>query len=199
MKQKSLIVLLAMLSFGAQAMTDAPHGAPQSQESKDREHEKELAKKSPDAIKYKLERIYTCQLDASPKEVYGLIVKLGGQPIVASGAIDDAEYTLSNPLDIYGRPVRKISIHHNQNDDGDFIEYGALFTNESLETVASYANVYLDKNGQYIKHKGGNDLIFRAEQGATYVTCANDVRTFGKSVKRNANKAWNYLAGNKNQ
>lgn len=136
--------------------------------------------------KAKLEKILTCSNSAQPTEVVALIKLLGGVSIVQKSPLADAEYTIPNPVEIFGRPVTKISIHQGANIDGGFNEYGSIFTGESFDAVARIAEVSKDAAGFYHKEVGDNDLILRPEAGSTYVTCANDVRTIMKSYERMA-------------
>lgn len=142
------------------------------------------ASDSPALTKAKLERVLTCERGAAPEEVVSLIKMLGGLPIVQSSPFSDAEYTVPSPVELFGRPITKISIHRGMNADGEFNEYGALFSGESIDTVAKLSGITLDAAGTYRKEVGGHDLILRSEAGATYITCANDVRTIMKTIKR---------------
>lgn len=141
---------------------------------------------NPTIGKYKLEKILSCSTSAQPAEVASLIKLLGGVTIVQRAPLSDAEYTVPNPVEVFGRPVTKISIHQGGNIDGDFNEYGSLFTGESFDAVARIAEVNKDAMGLYRKEVGDNDLILRPESGSTYVTCANDVRTAMKTYQRMA-------------
>lgn len=149
------------------------------------------AKDTPQTAKETLEKILTCENDAPPEEVVSLIKMLGGVAIMQANDLSDAEYTIPNPVDIFGRPVTKISIHHGKNADGGFYEYGSLFTGESIGTVAKFAGIIPDAAGNYRKEIGSHDLILRKEAGATYVTCANDVRTIVKTINRTARNVGN--------
>lgn len=142
------------------------------------------ASESPAVAKAKLEKILTCEKGGDPDEVVSHIKTLGGLPIVQASAHSDAEYTVPNPVELFGRPVTKISIHRSMNSDGDFTEYGALFTGESIDTVAKIAGI-TPEGGTYRKAVGGHDLILRPEAGTTYITCANNVRTIAKTFMRN--------------
>ncbi|MCB3688349.1 hypothetical protein H5782_11625 [Klebsiella pneumoniae] len=164
MKIKQLAVAIAALALAAAAQ----------------------ASDSPAVAKAKLEKVLTCEQGADPEEVATLIKTLGGLSIVQASPLSDAEYTVPNPVELFGRPVTKISIHRGMNADGDFNEYGALFSGESIDTVAKIAGITPDAAGTYRKEVGGHDLILRPEAGATYITCANDVRTIVKTIKRTA-------------
>lgn len=142
------------------------------------------ASESPAVAKAKLEQILTCQKGGDPDEVVSHIQTLGGLPILQAIPLADAEYTVPNPVELFGRPVTKISIHRSMNSDGDYNEYGALFTGESIDTVAKIAGI-TPEGGTYRKAVGGHDLILRPEAGTTYITCANNVRTIAKTFMRN--------------
>lgn len=146
------------------------------------------ANDSPVVAKAQLAKILGCEVAAKPEEVTSLIKTLGGLPIVQKSSLSDAEYTVPNPVEVFGRPITKISIHRGVNTDGDFHEYGALFSGESIDTVAKIAGITPSADGSYRKEIGGRDLILRPEAGATYITCANDVRTFIKTIKRTVQK-----------
>lgn len=140
---------------------------------------------NPIIAKAKLEKILSCSINAEPPEVLSLIKTLGGLGIVKKLPLSDAEYTIPNPVEVFGRPVTKISIHHGENADGEYNEYGSIFKGETFDTVARIAEVNKDATGLYRKEIKGNDLILRPEAGATYISCANDVRTFMKTIRRN--------------
>lgn len=107
------------------------------------------ASDSPAVAKAKLEKVLTCEQGADPEEVATLIKTLGGLPVVQASPLSDAEYTVPNPVELFGRPVTKISIHRGMNADGDFNEYGALFSGESIDTVAKIAGITPDAAGTY--------------------------------------------------
>jgi hypothetical protein len=162
MKIKQIVVVIAALAAAAAAQ----------------------ASDSAAVAKAKLEKILTCEQGADPQEVAAIIKTLGGLPIVQASPLSDAEYTIPNPVEIFGRPVTKISIHRGMNADGDFNEYSALFSGESINTVANIAGITPDVADTYRKEIGDHDLILRSEAGHTYITCANDVRTIVKTIKR---------------
>lgn len=138
--------------------------------------------------KIQLEEILTCQRSASPDEVTQLVTTLGGKAIVQHSLNNaDVEFILPLSLDIFGRPVSKLSIHRGENSDGDFNEYSGIFSGEGIETVAKLAEIKINKLGEFRKQIGNHDLILRPESGVTYITCANDVRTIMKSIKRKVN------------
>jgi len=149
----------------------------------------------PVVAKARLERILTCEQSAGPKEVVALIKTLGGLSIIQTSPLLDAEYTVPHPVELFGRPVTKISIHRGMNADGDFNEYGALFSGESIDTVARIAGISPDATGRYRKKMGRHDLILRPEAGFTYITCANNVRTIGKAIRRTARNMGSAMTG----
>lgn len=134
----------------------------------------------------KLQAVLSCETSAKPAEVVAWIKQLGGKAIVQKSPESDAEYTLQSPVDVYGRPVTRLSLHKGSNGEGDFDEYSAIFTGEPLATVARLADVSPDASGTYRKAIGGNDLVLRQESGVTYITCANGVRSVVKTLKKNA-------------
>jgi len=150
---------------------------------------------SPKEANAQLARVLTCEQSASPSEVIKLIKSAGGKSIVQASDLSDGEYTLPNPLDVFGRPVTKIGIHEQSNGEGDFNEYSGQFSGESIATVAKLADIPQDNVGEYRKEVGGHDLSLRAESLDTYVFCANDVRTIAKTVKHAAKDAREKLDG----
>jgi len=136
------------------------------------------ASDSPTVAKAKLEKILTCEQGADLEEVDTLIKTLGGLSIEQASPLSDEEYTLPNPVELFGRPVTEISIHRATNAPGDDSnEYRALFSGESIDTVAKIALITPDAAGTYRKEVGDHDLVLRPEAGSTYITCVNDVRT----------------------
>lgn len=135
------------------------------------------------AAKFQLEKVLTCEQSASPEEVVVLIRELGGRAIVHASRHTDAEYTVPNPVELFGRPVTKISIHQGIDADGDYNEYSAIFSGESIETIAKIAGITPNADGIYRKSVGGHDLTLRPEAGMTYIACSNDVRSMMRSIK----------------
>lgn len=144
---------------------------------------------SPAEAGARLSQVLTCKKSAVPQEVINLIKTAGGKSIVQASDLSDGEYTLPNPIDVFGRPITKLGIHPGANSDGDFNEYSGQFSGESLATVAKLGHVQSDDLGDYRKEVGNHDLTLRVESGDTYITCANDVRTITKTIKRNAKQA----------
>ncbi len=135
------------------------------------------------AAKFQLEKVLTCEQSASPEEVGVLIRELGGRAIVHASRHTDAEYTVPNPVEIFGRPVTKISIHQGIDVDGNYNEYSAIFSGESIDTIAKIAGITPNADGIYRKSVGGHDLTLRPEAGMTYIACSNDVRSMMRSIK----------------
>lgn len=144
---------------------------------------------SPKEASAQLARVLTCEQSASPSEVIKLIKSVGGKSIVQASDLSDGEYTLPNPLDVFGRPITKLGIHQQSNGEGDFNEYSGEFSGESIATVAKLGDIAVDDVGDYRKEVGGHDLWLRVDSGATYISCANDVRTITKTIKRTAKEA----------
>jgi len=136
--------------------------------------------------KKKLERILTCEMATSPKEVVSLIERLGGVSIIKNASLLDAEYTIPNPLDIFGNLVTSVSIRQGINDDIKVIEYNSIIPNASIEieTLANIADIDLDMTGTYRREVGKNDLVLRSEVGVIHITCMNNVRSFKKDILR---------------
>ena len=130
--------------------------------------------------------VLSCETNASPADVSGLIHTLGGHTLMSEAALTDVEYTLPNPISVFGQPVTMISVHPGSNSDGDFTEYRSLFTAPAA-TVARYAGITPDK-GAYKRQAGNNDLSMRFEPGGSYIVCAQGVRSVSKWIKREYRK-----------
>lgn len=144
---------------------------------------------APKEASARLTQVLTCERSASPETVIDLIKSVGGKSIVQASDLSDGEYTLPNPLDVFGRPITKIGIHQKSDGEGDFDEYSGLFSGESIATIAKLADISIDEVGDYRKEIGGHDLRLRAESGETYISCSNDVRTVVKTIKRTTREA----------
>lgn len=129
-----------------------------------------------------LQSALACQSTAKPEQVEALIHQLRGVRLVGTSTTD-AEYSLPNPVEVYGAPITRIIIHRNWNEDGEFVEYQSIFDGE-FKLVATFANVAPDADGYYRKEIGNNDLILRPEAGVNYIACASGIRSFPKAVKR---------------
>jgi len=129
-----------------------------------------------------LSSVLSCETNASPAEVSGLIHALGGHSLMSESALSDVEYTLPNPIPVFGRPIAVISVHPGSNSDGDFTEYRSLFSAPTA-TVARYAGIAPDQ-GAYKRQAGNNDVLLRFEPGGSYIVCAQGVRSVTKWIKR---------------
>lgn len=137
----------------------------------------------------RLAQVLTCQRSVSPDDFKLLVKQAGGKSVVQASDDSDGEYTVPNPLDVFGRPITQLSLHPGANGEGDFNEYTGVFSGESLQTVAKLGDVPKDDLGDFRKQVGNHDLILKAEHGGTYITCSQDVRTITKTIKRTAREA----------
>lgn len=144
---------------------------------------------SPIEANARLTQVLTCQRSVSPEDFKLLVKQAGGKSVVQASDDSDGEYTVPNPLDVFGRPVTQLSLHPGANGEGDFNEYTGVFSGEGLQTVAKLGDVPRDDLGDYRKQVGNHDLILKAEHGGTYITCSQDVRTITKSIKRTTRDA----------
>ncbi len=130
----------------------------------------------------KLISVLSCESNASPAKVSGLISALGGHSLMSESAFTDVEYTLPNPINVFGQPIAVISVHPGSNADGDFTEYRSLFSAPAA-AVARYAGITPDQ-GAYKRQAGNNDVLLRFEPGGSYIVCAQGVRSIPKWIKR---------------
>ncbi|MDR6712134.1 hypothetical protein J2W83_001729 [Pseudomonas hunanensis] len=137
----------------------------------------------------RLTQVLTCKRNVSPEQFEALVKAANGKAIVRASAIDDGEYTVPNPLDVYGRPVTQLSLHPGANGEGDFNGYGGAFSGESLQTVAKLAGIAKDEVGDYKQVVGNHDLWLYEDSGSTYINCSYDVRTVTKTIKSKAREA----------
>lgn len=128
--------------------------------------------------------VLSCEENTSPAEVSSLIHALGGHMVVRESAPTDADYTLPNPIDVFGQPIAAISIHPGSNADGDFTEYRSRFEAPAA-VVARYAGIEPNQ-GTYKRKVGNNDILLRFEPGGSYIVCAQGVRSVIKWIKREA-------------
>lgn len=137
----------------------------------------------------RLAQVLTCKRSVSPEQFEALVKAANGKAIVQASDLSDGEYTVPNPLDIYGRPVTRLSLHPGSNGEGDFNTYGGAFSGESIQTVAKLADIPKDEVGDYKKEAGNHDLWLYEDSGSTYISCSYDVRTVTKTIKAKAREA----------
>lgn len=130
-----------------------------------------------------LVQVLTCNKATTPERLLKVLAGLDGL-LVTGTSIGNAEYTIPNPVEVFGTPVTQISIRPNSNAEGDFTEYSALLGTESIFTVAKYADITPDSALGFKKPVGSHDLSLRAESGFTYVVCGQHVRSAYKTMKR---------------
>lgn len=139
---------------------------------------------NPIEAKERIAQIFACTNRTTPEEVVSLMAALGGKAIVMTSPYLDAEYTLPNPIEVFGKKVQNVSIHQKSNLDGSFTEYTALSTGD-FELTTQIAGVAKDAFGRYRSEIGGNDLsLVEREDGAIEIICGNSVRTPLKSISR---------------
>ncbi|MEA9392172.1 hypothetical protein SJI19_16735 [Acerihabitans sp. TG2] len=139
---------------------------------------------------YRLSQAVTCQTNTTPDEFIDLLKSQHGGNLISGnqGAEEDGEFTVSNPVDIWGIKVRHFSFHKGSNEDGDFTEYRAIVpatsNTISAQSLAQIGNVPKIADGYFYKSVGNNDLFIRQYGDDIVVSCANDVRTTRKSINR---------------
>ena len=143
----------------------------------------------PSEASARLTQALTCKRNVSPEQFEALIKAANGNAIVQASDLSDGEFTVPNPLDVYGRPVTRLSLHPGSNGEGDFNAYGGAFSGESIQTVAKLADIPKDEVGDYKKEVGNHDLWLYADGSDTYISCSYDVRTVVKTLKRKAREA----------
>ncbi|WP_043201345.1 hypothetical protein [Pseudomonas putida] len=131
----------------------------------------------------------TCKRNVSPEQFEALVKAANGKAIVQASDLSDGEYTVPNPLDVFGRAVTKLAMHPGSNGEGDFDTYSGAFTGESIQAVAKLADIPKDEFGQYKKEVGNHDLWLYEDGNDTYISCSYDMRTVVKTIKSTARKA----------
>lgn len=131
----------------------------------------------------------TCKRNVSPEQFEALVKAANGKAIVQASDLSDGEYTVPNPLDVFGRPVTKLSMHPGSNGEGDFDTYSGAFTGESIQAVAKLADIPKNEFGQFKKEVGNHDLWLYEDGNDTYISCSYDMRTVVKTIKSTARKA----------
>lgn len=131
----------------------------------------------------------TCKRNISPEQFEALVKAANGKAIVQASDLSDGEYTVPNPLDVYGRAITRLSMHPGSNGEGDFNTYSGAFTGESIQAVAKLADIPKDEFGQYKKEVGNHDLWLYVDGSDTYISCSYDMRTVVKTLKRTARDA----------
>lgn len=137
----------------------------------------------------RLTQVLTCKRNVSPEQFETLVKAAKGKTIVQASDLSDGEYTVPNPLDVYGRAITRLSMHPGSNGEGDFNSYAGAFSGESIQTVARLADITKDDVGDYKKEAGNHDLWLYEDGGDTYISCSYDVRTLVKTIKRTARDA----------
>ncbi|QTP13375.1 hypothetical protein [Serratia symbiotica] len=139
---------------------------------------------------YQLSQILTCEENTTPEGFVALINKQSGGWIISGSQGDsiDGEYTVSNPVIIWGYQVRNFSYHKGSNEDGDFTEYRAVIpaTSNSINarSVASRGNIPQVAEGYFYRAVGNHDLLIRQFNDDVVISCARDVRTTTKKINR---------------
>ncbi|MBB3269676.1 hypothetical protein I5Q41_17470 [Pseudomonas monteilii] len=137
----------------------------------------------------RLSQVLTCERSVSPEQFETLIHAADGKAIVQASDLSDGEYTVPNPVDVFGRAITRLSMHPGSNGEGDFDTYAGAFTGESIQTVARLADIPKDQFGDYKKEVGNHDLWLYVDGNDTYISCSNNMRTVAKTLKRTAREA----------
>lgn len=136
------------------------------------------------AIKSRLINILACNTQEAPTAVASLVRTLGGIAIVNHHVRENYDFTLPNPIELFGQPVTRILVHPRSNDYGDYDEYAAVVDTANVAIVAQIAGIDVDPQGRYLQRIGGHEFRIREDQGVTTISCAYDVHTTWKSIKR---------------
>lgn len=129
-----------------------------------------------DAAIAQIGQVLTCKRAVSPGQFAELVTAAKGKAMVQASELSDAEYTVPKPVEVFGRPITRLSVHDAGDGEGDFNEYTGQFSGESLQTVAKLGNIAQDDLGHYTKEVGKHDLSLRAEGGSAVISCANNKR-----------------------
>ncbi|NIF27682.1 hypothetical protein F3J44_15030 [Pantoea sp. Tr-811] len=149
----------------------------------------QAAEVDPSEANARLAQVLTCERSVTPEQFEALVKAANGKAIVQASDLSDGEYTVPNALDVYGRSITRLSMHPGSNGEGDFDTYAGAFTGESIQAVAKLADIPKDDLGDYRKEVGNHDLSLYADGGDTYISCANNMRTVAKTIKRTAREA----------
>ncbi|MBH3383296.1 hypothetical protein I5S53_04795 [Pseudomonas juntendi] len=147
------------------------------------------AELDPTEANARLTQVLTCKRNVTPEQFEALVKAAHGKAIVQASDLSDGEYTVPNPLDVFGRAVTRLAMHPGSNGEGDFNTYYGVFTGESIQAVAKLADVPQDEFGQYKKEVGNHDLWLYADGSDTSISCSYDMRTVVKTIKSTARKA----------
>lgn len=132
----------------------------------------------------------TCEKQTSPKMFLKQIDGAGGKSIISGNFGDDTDsiFSLPTPANLWGYSVSNFSLHRGSNEDGDFDEFVAIIdindNQTTVDMIASQGKVPKIADNYFTAQKGNNDLIVRQYGDTVSVSCANDVRTLQKKVKK---------------
>ena len=142
-----------------------------------------------------LKRSLTCTRNASIDDMKKWVSTLGGtisvQTRFQNGPVSEQNgwmIQLKDPIQIFGQDVSDISIMTASDDYGEYTEYSSLFSGQSIESAAQFSDIQPDYDNAYKEQIYTRDLSIRPESGLSYIVCANNVRSVGKSIRYWARK-----------
>lgn len=121
-------------------------------------------------------QVLTCKRAASPEQFDALVKAAKGQATVQASELSDAEYSLPQPVEVYGQPITQLTAHAASDGEGDFHEFSGVFEGKRVEDIARLSGIGKDDLGHYTQAVGNHDLSLRDESGSTYIACTQDKR-----------------------
>lgn len=121
-------------------------------------------------------QVLTCKRAASPEQFDALVKAAKGQATVQASELSDAEYSLPQPVEVYGQPITQLTAHAASDGEGDFNEFSGVFEGKRVDDIARLSGIGKDDLGHYTQAVGNHDLSLRDESGSTYIACTQDKR-----------------------
>lgn len=121
-------------------------------------------------------QVLTCKRAASPEQFDALVKAAKGQATAQASELSDAEYSLPQPVEVYGQPITQLTAHAASDGEGDFNEFSGVFEGKRVEDIARLSGIGKDDLGHYTQAVGNHDLSLRGESGSTYIACTQDKR-----------------------
>ena len=124
----------------------------------------------------RISQVLTCKRVVSPEQFDALVTAAKGQATVQASELSDAEYSLAQPVEVYGQPITQLTVHAASDGEGDFNEFSGMFKGQRVEDIAKLSGIGKDDLGHYTQEVGNHDVSLRGESGSTYVACTQDKR-----------------------
>lgn len=121
-------------------------------------------------------QVLTCKRAVSPEQFDALVKAAKGQATVQASELSDAEYSLPQPVEVYGQPITQLTAHAASDGEGDFNEFSGVLKGKRVEDIARLSGIDKDDLGHYTQAVGNHDLSLRDESGSTYIACTQDKR-----------------------